>query len=274
MKHGFWMLIAALVLTSATPAGQMITIKGSDTMVILVQKWTEVYGGKTGTQFQVTGGGSGTGLAALINGTTDICSSSRPIKPAETDQLKEKYKSAGTEIRVAKDGINVYINTKNPIRQLTMQQVSDIFTGKISNWKQIGGADQKILRYGRENNSGTYEFFKEHVMNKVDFDASVQHLPGTAAVINAVTKDKWGIGFGGAGYAKNVKSVAIAQKDGSPYVMPTSDNILNGTYPISRFLYFYTRERPTGDVKKFVDWVLGPEGQKVVKEVGYFPLKK
>ncbi len=133
---------------------------------------------------------------------------------------------------------------------------------------------QKILLYGRENNSGTYEFFKDHVMNKVDFDASTQHLPGTAAVINAVTKDKWGIGFGGAGYAKNVKSLAVAAKDGAPYVIPALDNILSGTYPISRFLYFYTRERPAGDIKKFVDWVLSPDGQKVVKDVGFFPLKK
>lgn len=274
MNRFLWLLAAGLVLMSAAPAGQMITIKGSDTMVILVQKWTEVYGGKTGVQFQVTGGGSGTGLAALINGTTDICSSSRPMKPAEVEQLKAKYNTAGVEVRVAKDGLSVYVHKKNPVAKLTVQQVSDIYTGKIKNWKDVGGPNMKIVLYSRENNSGTYEFFKEHVLNKQDFDASAQHLPGTAAVVNAVAKDKAGVGFGGAAYAKDIKDVAIASAAGQPFVLPTEENILNRTYPVSRFLYFYVRERPSGDVKKFIDWVIGAEGQRVVKDVGYFPLKK
>lgn len=274
MRFGFWMASAALLLTSAMPTAQVITIKGSDTMVILSQKWAETYAKKTGAEFQVTGGGSGTGFAALINGTTDICSASRPIKPAEIKQLKEKYKSNGVEIRVARDGISIYLNKKNPVSKLTIQQIRDIYTGKTENWKDLGGPDMRIVLYGRENNSGTYDFFKEHVLNKQDFDASTQHMPGTAAVVNAVAKDKAGVGFGGSAYAKDIKDAAVATGSDAEYVMPTEDNILSGKYPISRFLYFYVRERPSGNIKKFIDWILGNEGQKVVKEVGYFPLKK
>jgi phosphate transport system substrate-binding protein len=260
-------------LFAFAPASTTITIKGSDTMVILAQRWTEVFPDKN-IQFQVTGGGSGTGIAALINGTTDICTSSRPIKPAEVDQLKAKYNSQGLEIKVARDGLSVYVNKSNPVKKLTLEQVRLIYTGKIKNWKEVGGADKKILLYSRENNSGTYEFFKEHVLLKQDFDASAQNMPGTAAVVNAIAKDKFGIGFGGAAYAKDIKEVALAEKDGGEYVLPTEENILSGKYPVSRFLYFYLRERPSGDIKKFIDWVLGKDGQKVIKEVGYFPLKK
>lgn len=265
--------ILCIGLFAFAPASTTVTIKGSDTMVILAQRWTEVFPVKN-IQFQVTGGGSGTGIAALINGTTDICTSSRPIKPAEVDQLKTKYKSQGLEIKVARDGLSVYVNKSNPVKKLTLEQVRLIYTGKTKNWKEVGGPDKKILLYSRENNSGTYEFFKEHVLLKQDFDPSAQNMPGTAAVVNAIAKDKYGIGFGGAAYAKDIKEVALAEKEGSDYVMPTEENILSGKYPVSRFLYFYLRERPAGDVKKFVDWVLGKEGQKVIKEVGYFPLKK
>jgi len=273
MKLKAMLLLLCGCLFAFVPAGKTVTIKGSDTMVILAQKWTEVYPDKS-VQFQVTGGGSGTGIAALINGTTDICTSSRPIKPAEVDQLKTKYKTNGLEIKVARDGLSVYVNKSNPVKKLTIEQVRDIYTGKVKNWKEVGGPDKKILLYSRENNSGTYEFFKEHVLLKKDFDPAAQNMPGTAAVVNAIAKDKFGIGFGGAAYAKDIKEVALAEKTGGEYVMPTEENILSGKYPVSRFLYFYLRERPQNETKKFVDWVLSKEGQKVVKEVGYFPLKK
>ncbi|HYF01984.1 MAG TPA: phosphate ABC transporter substrate-binding protein [Patescibacteria group bacterium] len=250
-----------------------ITIKGSDTMVILVQRWTELFRNKEKVDFQVTGGGSGTGIAALINGTTDICASSRPIKPAEVQQLKDKFNTKGVEVRVARDGIAIYAHKKNPVSKLTMQQIQDIFMGKITNWKEVGGQDKKITLYSRENNSGTYEFFKEHVLQKKDFAASAQNMPGTAALINAISKDQYGIGFGGAAYAKDVKELAVGNEKGQ-FVEPTEANILSGKYPISRFLYFYLKNRPEGDMKKFVDWVISKEGQKVVTEVGYFPIKK
>jgi phosphate transport system substrate-binding protein len=250
-----------------------LTIKGSDTMVILVQRWTEVFPDKQ-ISFQVTGGGSGTGIAALINGTTDICASSRPMKPAEIAQLKEKYGSVPQEIRVARDGISIYVNKDNPLQKLTMSQLKGIFTGKIRNWKELGGADHSIILYSRENNSGTYEFFKEHVLSKKDFHPIAQHMPGTSAVVGAVAMDRWGIGYGGAAYTIGVREVKVALDEKSTPFLPTEVNILSGTYPISRFLYFYVKEKPKAQMKQFIDWVIGPGGQKVVNEVGYFPSMK
>jgi len=265
-----FLLFTAVVL--AMPK-QRITIKGSDTMVILVQRWTEMYPDKANTEFQVTGGGSGTGIAALINGTTDICSSSRPIKKDEVAQLEKKFGYKGLEIRVAMDGLAIYVQKSNSIKQLTMAQIKDIFTGKVTNWKQVGGKDSKILLYSRENNSGTYEFFKEHVLNKQDFAASAQHMAGTAALINAVSKDPNGIGFGGAAYAKNVKAIPVAKDANSKAVSASVSTIHNGEYPISRFLYFCLNTKPSGNVKKFVDWIISSAGQKVVSDVGYYPIK-
>ncbi|MBU3741260.1 MAG: phosphate ABC transporter substrate-binding protein [Candidatus Kapabacteria bacterium] len=255
-------------------APQRISIKGSDTMVILVQRWTELYPDKAGVEFQVTGGGSGVGIAALINGTTDICASSRPMKPAEVEQMKAKYNYKGLEVRVARDGLAIYVHKSNKVKQLTMEQARLIFTGKVTNWKEVGGADKPINLYSRENNSGTYEFFKEHVLLKQDFAPQAQHMAGTAALINAVSKDVNAIGFGGAAYAKNVKAVAIAEEAGKPYITPNETSILSATYPISRFLYFYLSKRPEGNIKKFIDWVISPAGQKVVVDVGYYPIKK
>jgi phosphate transport system substrate-binding protein len=251
-----------------------VTIKGSDTMVILVQRWTEVFPDKTNVEFQVTGGGSGTGIAALINGTTDICSSSRPIKKDEVAQLEKKFGYKGLEIRVAMDGLAIYVHKSNPVKQLTMEQVKNIFTGKVTNWKDVGGPNKPILLYSRENNSGTYEFFKEHVLNKQDFAASAQHMAGTAALINAVSKDPNGIGFGGAAYAKNIKALPIAKDASSKAIAANVASIHTGEYPISRFLYFYLNRKPDGNVKKFIDWVISASGQKVVSEVGYYPIRK
>jgi phosphate transport system substrate-binding protein len=266
------MLLMPAFLVAAAP--QRITIKGSDTMVILVQRWTEMFPDKTAVEFQVTGGGSGVGIAALLNGTTDICASSRPMKPAEVEQMKAKYNYKGLEVRVARDGLAVYVHKSNKVKQLTMEQVRLIFTGKVTNWKQLGGADKPINLYSRENNSGTYEFFKEHVLLKQDFAPQAQHMAGTAALINAVSKDPNAIGFGGAAYAKNVRALAIAQEAGKPYIAPNEASILNAQYPISRFLYFYLSKRPDGNVKKFIDWVISKQGQKVVTDVGYYPIKK
>lgn len=250
-----------------------VTIKGSDTMVILTQRWSEVFPHKNGIEFQVTGGGSGTGIAALINGTTDICASSRPIKSSEVRQLKAKYKYRGMEVRVARDGINIYVHKSNPVKQLTMEQIRLIFTGKVTNWKDVGGTDKKIILYSRENNSGTYEFFKEHVLLKQDFSPEAQHMAGTAALINAISKDPEGIGFGGAAYASNVAILSVARDLNSAYIVPSETTILNGQYPVSRFLYFYTSKPPKGTVKKFIDWVISPAGQQVVPSVGYYPIK-
>jgi phosphate transport system substrate-binding protein len=270
--------IVSLILIAAIgfafmPAAKKITVKGSDTMVILAQKWAEVYmKSHPEVSVQVTGGGSGTGISALINGATDICNASRPLNQSEVDKLKERYNSPGVEVPCAKDGITIYLNASNQVKELSLAQLSGIFTGKIKNWKEVGGPDATIKLYGRENSSGTYVFFKENVV-KADYAASCQTLPGTGAVVNAVKNDKNGIGYGGAAYAVGVKHCSVKKDLKSPAVAPSAETVKNGTYPISRYLYMYLANRPTGDVKKYIDWILGPEGQKLVTELGYFPVK-
>jgi phosphate transport system substrate-binding protein len=255
-------------------AGQTLTIKGSDTMVILGQRWAEEYM-KThpGVVIQVTGGGTGTGIAALVNGTTDICQASRPMKDEEKRQIEAKYGAPPQEITVARDGIAIYLHESNPVEAMTIAQIRGIYTGATTNWKQVGGKDAGIVLYGRENSSGTYEYFKEHVLQKADYAAAVQTLPGTAAVVNAVSHDPNGIGYGGAAYVKGVKECAVKADDASPPVRPAAETVRDGTYPISRALYFYTRKPPEGTMKAFVDWVLSDEGQKLATEVGYYPIR-
>ena len=250
-----------------------ITIKGSDTMVILSQQWAEAYMKMhPGTTIQVTGGGSGVGIAALINGSTEIANLSRPIESAEVKKIREKYKRNGIAIACAKDGLSIFLNKGNTVSELTIQQIGAIFSGKITNWKEVGGADAKIQLYGRESSSGTFEFFKDHVV-KTDLSPSCQTLPGTAAIVNAVRNDKYSIGYGGAAYTAGVKDCKVKKDDRSSGVFPSAATIKNKTYPISRYLYMYLKSRPTGETKAFIDWILSPEGQKLIEEVGYFPLK-
>ena len=265
----------AVLLSFATAAtAKPVTVKGSDTMVILGQRWAEAYMNATPGQIvMVTGGGSGTGIAALINGTTDICQASRTMRPDEKLKLRDRYQSMGVEIPVARDGVTIDVHGTNSVPTLTIAQVRDIYMGRITNWKQVGGKDATILLYGRENSSGTYGFFKELVLGNRDFSDRLQALPGTSAVVNAVSKDPNGIGYGGAAYAKGVREVPLKKDDGSPAVEPSLATVADGSYPLSRYLFFYTRQKPAGDAKKFVDWVLSPEGQKIAGAVGYFPLR-
>ncbi len=268
-------LLALLVLGACAPPRRerMVTIKGSDTMVLLGQRWAENYMAKhPGAVIQVTGGGSGTGIAALINGTTDLCQSSRPIKADERDQLARVAGEPPHETVVARDGLAVYLHEANPVRSLTIAQLKDIYTGVVTRWRPLGGPDSPIVLYGRENSSGTYEYFKEHVLAKQDFAAAVQTLPGTAAVVNAIARDPNGIGYGGAAYAKGVQECAIQRDAGSPAVLPGEATVADGSYPIARALYFYTRRAPAGEIRAFVDYVLSAEGQAVVTQVGYYPV--
>ncbi len=268
---------AALALgafAACSSAARGITVKGSDTMVILVQRWAESYmGSHPGAIVQVTGGGSGTGIAALINGTTDICMASRAMKDDEKKKLRDRYQTMGVEIAVAKDGLAVYVHESNPVKELTIAQIRDLYLGTTTNWKQVGGPDAPVVLYGRENSSGTYVYFKDHVLEGKDFAARCQTLPGTAAVVNAVARDPKGVGYGGAAYAKGVREVAIRRDAKSPGVMPTEAAVRDGSYPLARDLYFYARRQPAGDVKKFVDWALSPAGQAVVTQVGYYPVR-
>ena len=222
---------------------------------------------------QVTGGGSGTGISALINGTTDLCNSSRPMKPSERDKLKQRFGSRGVEITTAQDGLSVYVNQANPLTELSIEQVKDIYTAKISNWKALGGPDAPIILYGRENNSGTYVYFRDNVLMGEDYSASMQSMPGTAAVVNAVSKDKNGIGYGGAAYGAGIREVKIKKDAGSVAYAPTVENMKAGDYPLSRFLYIYVKNKPTGRMKEYIDWILSDEGQAVVSQVGYFPIR-
>lgn len=267
------MLIMAFMATATGFSQGQITVKGSDTMVILAQKWAELYMKKIPSAvIQVTGGGSGVGITALINGTTDICNASRPMKQTEIEKLKSRYNTLGVEIPCAKDGVTIFLNEANKVTEFTLDQLSDIYTGKIRNWKELGGNDAEIRLYGRENSSGTYTYFHDEVV-KADYVSTVQSLPGTAAVVNAVKKDVNGIGYGGAAYAVGVKYGKVKKDAKSTAYLPSAESIARAEYPITRFLYMYLRNRPTGDTKKYIDWILSAEGQTVVTEVGYFPVK-
>lgn len=278
-------LVAGIIALSPSAfAAKNITVKGSDTMIILGQRWAERYMQKnSAVSLQVTGGGSGTGIAALMNGTTDIANSSRPIKETEIT----KAKSAGyypEEIKAAMDSLAVVLHKDNPIHELTLKQLAGIYTGKINDWSQVGGNPGSILRYCRESNSGTYVFYKEHVLKNADYAPDCQTMPGTSAVANAVSKDPNGIGYGGAAYyvnQPNLKIISVKKDDKSEAVNPVkADGTLDyeaawtGRYPIARYLYMYTGFKPKGDIKTYIDWILSDEGQKVVEEVGYIPVKQ
>ena len=265
---------AVCLLAAASVHAETITAKGSDTMVILAQKWAEVYMSKnSGTTIQVTGGGSGTGFAALQNQTTILADASRKIKPAEIEACIKAFGKRPTEYKVALDGLSVYIHNDNPVNELSLAQLEGIFSGKTTNWKELGGADAPIVVYSRENSSGTYEFFKEHVLKGSDFVSSAQTMPGTAALLQAVSKDKGGIGYGGAAYGHGAKALKIKKTADSAAIEPTEENVVSGKYPIWRYLYNYMdAAKDKGEIAAYMNWIRSDEGQKVVKDVGYYPL--
>ena len=268
MKRFSFLIIFASLTALAGP----LTVKGSDTMVVLTQRWAEEYmKAHPETKVQVTGGGSGTGLSALINGTTEIATSSRPMKDPEQNKLRARYKTVGFELPVAKDGVTFYVNDKSTLTSLTMEQLKKIYLGDVTNWKDVGGPDAPIVLYSRENSSGTYVFVKDNLLGGEDYSATAQTLPGTAAVVNAVAKEKNAIGYGGAAYAKGVKELKI--KVGAEELGPSAENVKSGKYPLARDLYFYLRSKPSGEAKSFIDFCLSDAGQQLVSQVGYFPVK-
>lgn len=275
MKRLLAICATMILLAGTTWAAKSVTIKGSDTMVILGQRWAENYM-KTHKDavVQVTGGGSGTGIAALINGTADIAQSSRAMKEKEKQQLKQKRGVDVVEIPTALDGLAVYVHQNNPVKSLSIGQIKAIYQRDIRNWKELGGPDTEIVFYSRENNSGTYVFFKENVLDNEDFSPYAQTLPGTAAVINAVAKDPHSIGYGGIGYSGGTRVLPVAMSDTSLAYDPTEANVASGVYPLARHLFWYTAGEPTGVVKDLVDWVLSETGQALISEVGYYPLPK
>ncbi len=266
------LLLALSVLAPLTAAAGPLTVKGSDTMVVLTQRWAEEYRkAHPEAKVQVTGGGSGTGLSALINGTTDIALSSRPMKAAEREQLRARHQSTGYQLAVAKDGVTFYVHETNPLSALTLEALKRIYVGEITNWKEVGGPDAPIVLYSRENSSGTYVFVKDELLGGDDFSAAAQTLPGTAAVVNAVAKERNGIGYGGLGYAKGVKALELGA--GADTLAPTAENVKSGKYPLSRDLFFYLRSEPTGSAQGFIDFCLSVAGQRLVSQVGYYPVK-
>jgi len=277
------MVITLLFAVSAFAASNdnSMQIKGSDTMVNLGQAWAEKYmEANPGDFIAVTGGGSGTGLSSLISGTCDIAMSSRNIKEKEI-ALAQKKGIYPNETTVALDGLAVVVNPANPVGKLTIDQLAAIFTGKISNWSEVGGKDEKIVILSREVNSGTHVYFKEHILRKNDpasreeFAPSALLLSSSQAIADEVAGNTAAIGYYGMGYiSKNQKPVAIAKDDRSEYIEPVIENVVSGRYPISRPLFFYTNGTPEALVKKFVEFALSKEGQDIVLATDFVPVKK
>jgi len=265
----------------AAKGNNSIQIKGSDTMVNLGQAWAEKYMEEnSGTFVAVTGGGSGTGLSSLISGTCDIAMSSRCIKEKEIT-LANKKGIHPNEIKVALDGLAVVVNPANPVARLTENQLSDIFTGKITNWKEAGGLDEKIVVLSREVNSGTHVYFKEHVLRKNDpgskeeFSPAALMLSSSQAIADEVAGNPAAIGYYGMGYiSPKQKPVAIAKDEKSEYVEPRIENVISGKYPISRPLLLYTDGLPQDLVEKFVAFALSEEGQDIVLATDFVPINK
>ncbi len=272
-------------VTFVTPAcakkSNSLQVKGSDTMVNLVQSWAEEFMKKSPDSFiAVTGGGSGTGFASLINGTCDIAMSSREIKSKEV-ALAEKKNIHPKEFKVALDGLAVVVNTANPVSELTVDELAGIFTGRIKNWKEVGGDDSPIVILSREVNSGTHLYFKEHILRKGDaksteeFSPEALLLPSSQAIADEILQNQDAIGYYGMGYiGKDHKAIRVAQEKNLEYVYPTVEDVISGKYPISRPLYIYTNGEPDGDVKRFMEFIQSSEGQELVSKMDFVPVKK
>lgn len=268
-------LFFAVILTIGMSATMQtaIKIKGSDTVLPISQKEAEIYMKKnSGTSISVVGGGSGVGIAALLDGTTDIAMSSRKLKMNEKLKLQEagkKYK----EVIIAKDALSVIVNPANGVSQLTREQVEGIFTGKITNWKDVGGADMAIVCYSRESSSGTYEFFKESVLKNKNYSPKIMMMPATGAIVQSISQTKGAIGYIGFAYMNSkVKALKISYDKGKSYVAPSVANAKSGVYPVTRPLQYYYLSSVEKKVKPFIDFVLSVEGQKAISAVGYISL--
>jgi phosphate transport system substrate-binding protein len=266
--------------TQPVSSSAYIENKGSDTIVNLALAWAERYQQvRPDVRISVTGGGSGTGLAALNNGTVDIANASRAIKPEEEALLEEQgYKAI--QFTIARDAIAVIVNPNNPVQQLTLQQISQIYKGEINNWQEVGGEDRPIVRLSRETNSGTHVYFLEEVIrlgnseDKSIFSADTLLLPSSEGIIAEVRDNPNAIGYDGLGYVTpEVKVLGIAPDPTSAYVKPSVATVTDGSYAISRDLYMYTRQEPTGEIKNYLDWILSPEAQQIVSEMGFVPIQ-
>lgn len=268
--------------SSPTQASASIQNKGSDTMVNLALAWAERYQAEhPDVSLSVTGGGSGTGIAALVNGTVDIANASRVMTNDEKKQA-EANGITPVEFVVSRDAITVIVNPENPVRQLTLQQISDIYSAKFNNWSEVGGDDRPIVRLSRETNSGTHVYFLETVLRLGDktnptlFSTDTLLLPSSEGIINEVRQNPNAIGYDGLGYVPPdlMNSVIAVARDASgPYVIPSIATVNDNSYPVARDLYIYTAGEPAGAIKDYINWILSPEAQAIVADLGFVPIK-
>ena len=285
-----WSKFVVLALVVALAAGgcsrkqtgaSSLQIKGSDTMVNLGQAWAEAFMKKNpSSSIAVTGGGSGTGIAAMISNTCDIAELSREMKPDEI-QLARKNGIEPRQITVALDGLAVVVHPANPVSRLTLDQLAMIFSGTISNWKDVGGADLPIVLLSREVNSGTHVYFKEHVLrrgraeSRAEFAANALMLPSSQAIADEVAQNPGAVGYYGMGYiTPKQKVLAIARDAATPPILPTQETVVNGAYPISRPLLMVTKGDPGGLAARFIAFVLSLEGQQIVVKLDFVPVQK
>lgn len=257
--------------------------KGSDTMVNLAQAWAEMYTGiSTKASVEVSGGGSGTGVAALINGTVDIANCSRQIKPKELELATQNTGKAPQEFIVGYDALAVYVHHDTPLDKITIPQLAEIYgeNGTITKWSHLSiehsdCPSDKIIRISRQSNSGTYFYFREALLGKNrDFRIGSLDLHGSKDVVEVIGRTPCAMGYSGMGYATHeVKMLEVATDADAPYYPPTLENVLAKTYPIARPLYMYSLGEPTGEIKVYLDWILSPEGQKIVEKLGFVPLE-
>ncbi len=272
--------VDASTAAASDSSAKYIENKGSDTIVNLALAWAEKYQAEhPDIRISVTGGGSGTGIAALVNGTVDIANASRKIKDEEIAEAKSKGINPVEHI-IARDAIAVIVNPKNPVNQLTLQQISDIYSGKTSNWSEVGGEDRPIVKLSRETNSGTHVYFLETVLrlgNKDDktlFSMDTLLLPSSEGIVSEVRSNPNAVGYDGLGYVpEDLKTLAIAKEAGGMYVLPSIQTVNDKTYAIARDLYMYTDGEPSGVIKEYLDWILSNEAQQIVADLGFVPAK-
>jgi len=269
--------LALCLCASNVHARDMIQIKGSDTLINLVQKLSEVYMEKNpGKYIAVTGGGSGTGIAALMNNKCDIANASRNMKPKEITRATS-LGITPKRVVIAMDGLSVIVNGDNSVTKLTMDEIGKIFRGEVANWSELGGDNIPITLYGRQSNSGTFVFFRDVVL-KGDYSQRMKRMNGNSQIVEAVRYDKSGIGYVGVGYIKeatDLNVVSVAAHEGADYASPlNSQDVKSGKYPIARPLNQYVNGTPTGAVREFLLFEISPEGQKIVEDEGFFPIPK
>jgi len=269
------LLVAGLVFTFAGCGKKQeqegaLQVRGSDTMLQISTSWAEAFmTANPKIQIAVTGGGSGTGIAAMINGTIDIANASRKIKDKEIEDAKANGVEPLEHV-VAKDGISIVVNPANPVRDLTMEQIKDIYTGVVTNWKDVGGPDNDITLCARDNSSGTYGFFQKHVLMKEDYSPKALNLQSNSAIVEEVAQNEFAIGYIGLGYLVDAgEKVAAVAVDG---VSPNNESVASGEYKIARGLQMYTNGEPEGLPKAFLDFIMSEEGQKIVSDEGFVPL--